>query len=114
MPPRYSIDHTKTPTRADIEFIANHPDCVERLQQFLRINDLESVEDPSPDFYLDLARLLLAYNSEGTLKLADEVEREVSARWSPTRETHAGFELLTSASTVRRASLSLSSKMYSQ
>lgn len=89
MAPRYSVDHTKTPTRADIDFIASHPDCMDRLQKFLRINDLNSVEDPSPEFYLDMARLLLAYNAEGSLRMADDYEREFSERWSPKGDTPA-------------------------
>ena len=91
MAPRFLIDHTKTPTRADIEFIAGHPDCVERLQSFLKTNDLENLDDPSPEFYMDMARLLLAYKDEGSLKLIDDTEKEVYGRWSPKRETPTSF-----------------------
>ncbi|VDC04245.1 unnamed protein product [Peniophora sp. CBMAI 1063] len=81
MPLRLALDHTRTPSRADIDFISSHPGCVERLQQFVSINDLDSVEDPSPEFYTDLASLLLAYNVPGT-RTIEEAEREVCARWS--------------------------------
>ena len=87
MRPRCSVDSIQTPTQADIDFIAQHPEYVERLQQFLRANGLDSVENLSKGHFNDVAELLLVYDkrdSGGISELqVDQAEQEVSARWSP-------------------------------